>query len=70
MAVCFTMTMLMDFVLFFLPRGLVGMFQYLSANFHFQNIARGVLDSRDILYFLAMAFVALFTTNLIMQEKK
>jgi ABC-2 type transport system permease protein len=46
------------------------MFQYLSANFHFQNIARGVLDSRDILYFLAMAFVALFTTNLIMQEKK
>ncbi len=70
MAVCFTMTMLMDFVLFFLPRRLVGMFQYLSANFHFQNIARGVLDSRDILYFLAMAFVALFTTNLIMQEKK
>ncbi len=70
MAVCFTMTMLMDFVLFFLPRGMVGMFQYLSANFHFQNIARGVLDSRDILYFLAMAFVALFTTNLIMQEKK
>jgi ABC-2 type transport system permease protein len=70
MAVCFSMTLLMDFVLFFLPSWLVGVFQYLSANFHFQNIAKGVLDSRDILYFLAVTAVALFATNLIMQEKK
>ena len=70
MAVCFTLTLLMDFVLFFLPAWLVGVFQYLSANFHFQNIAKGVLDSRDIFYFLALAFVALLSTNLIMQEKK
>jgi ABC-2 type transport system permease protein len=70
MAVCFSMTLLMDFVLFFLPSWLVGVFQYLSANFHFQNIAKGVLDSRDILYFLAVTSVALFATNLIMQEKK
>lgn len=70
MAVCFTLTLMMDFVLFFLPSWLVGVFQYLSANFHFQNIAKGVLDTRDILYFLALSFVALFATNLIMQEKK
>lgn len=70
MAVCFTLTLLMDFVLFFLPAWLVGIFQYLSANFHFQNIAKGILDTRDILYFLALSFVALFATNLIMQEKK
>ena len=70
MAVCFTLTLLMDFVLFFLPAWLVGVFQYLSANFHFQNIAKGVLDSRDIFYFLALTFVALLSTNLIMQEKK
>ena len=70
MAVCFTLTLMMDFVLFFLPSWLVGVFQYLSANFHFQNIAKGVLDTRDILYFLALSFAALFATNLIMQEKK
>jgi ABC-2 type transport system permease protein len=70
MAICFTLTLMMDFVLFFLPAWLVDVFQYLSANFHFQNIAKGVLDSRDILYFLALSFVALFSTNLIMQEKK
>jgi ABC-2 type transport system permease protein len=69
-AICFTLTLLMDFVLFFLPSWLVGIFQYLSANFHFQNIAKGVLDSRNILYFLALSFVTLFTTHLVMQEKK
>ncbi len=70
MAVCFSLTLLIDFVLFFLPNWLVGIFQYLSANYHFQNIAKGVLDSRDILYFLALTFVSLYVTNLIMQEKK
>ncbi len=69
-AICFSLTMLMDFVLFFLPSWLVGLFQYLSANFHFQSIAKGVLDSRNILYFLALTFVTLFTTHLVMQEKK
>jgi ABC-2 type transport system permease protein len=70
MAICFTLTLLIDFVLFFLPSFLVGIFQYLSANFHFQNISKGVIDSRDLLYFIILSFVALYSTNLIMQEKK
>jgi len=70
MAICFTLTLLIDFVLFFLPSFLVGIFQYLSANFHFQNISKGVLDSRDLLYFIILSFIALYSTNLIMQEKK
>jgi len=70
MAICFTLTLMIDFVLFFLPSFLVGIFQYLSANFHFQNISKGVLDSRDLLYFVILSFIALYSTNLIMQEKK
>lgn len=70
MAICFTLTLLMDFILFFLPNAFVGFFQFLSANHHFQNIARGMVDSRDILYFLSVSFIALYGTNLIMQEKK
>lgn len=70
MAICFTLTLLMDFMLFFLPNTLVGIFQYISANYHFQNIAKGVVDFRDILYFFSVSFVALCCTNLIMQEKK
>jgi len=70
MAICFTLTLMVDFILFFLPNTFVGFFQYLSANYHFQNIAKGVVDSRDILYFISVSFIALYGTNLIMQEKK
>jgi len=70
MAVCFSLTLMMDFVLFFLPNSIVGFFQYLSANYHFQNIAKGMVDSRDILYFLSVIFLALYGTGLILQEKK
>lgn len=70
MAVCFTLTLLVDFVLYFIPTAFVGVFQYFSASFHFQNIAKGVIDSRDVLYFVTISFVTLYGTNLIMQEKK
>jgi len=70
MAVCLTLTLLIDFMLFFLPNFLVGIFQYLSANYHFKNIAKGVIDLRDILYFVSVSFVVLYGTNLIMQRKK
>ena len=70
MAVCFSLTLMMDFVLFFLPNSIVGFFQYLSANYHFQNIAKGMVDSRDILYFLSVIFLSLYGTGLILQEKK
>lgn len=70
MAVCFTLTLLVDFVLFFVPNAVVDFFQYFSANYHFQNIGKGVIDVRDILYFLTVSFIALYGTSLIMQEKK
>jgi len=70
MTICFSLTLLTDFLLFFLPDALVKTFQYFSANFHFRNIAKGVIDSRDILYFFSVMFFALYGSNLIMQEKK
>lgn len=70
MAVCVCLALLTDFLLFFLPDSVVNLFQYFSAKHHFQGIAKGVVDSRNILYFLSVCFVALFGANLIMQEKK
>ncbi|MFW6148041.1 MAG: ABC transporter permease subunit [Thermodesulfobacteriota bacterium] len=69
MAICFCLT-LIDKMLFFLPQGLLGFFQYLGADFHFQNIAKGILDSRDILYFLSVSFIGLYGTYLGMEEKR
>ena len=69
MAICFGLT-LIDKMLFFLPQSLLGILGYLGADFHFQNISKGIVDSRDILYFLSVCFVGLFGTHLAMQEKR
>jgi ABC-2 type transport system permease protein len=57
-------------MLFFLPQSLLGVFEYLGADFHFQNISKGIVDSRDVLYFLSVSFVGLYGAYLAMEEKK
>jgi ABC-2 type transport system permease protein len=66
--ICFALT-LIDKMLFFLPRSLLGVFSYLGADLHFQNIAKGIIDSRDIVYFLSVCFVGLYAAHLALQEK-
>jgi ABC-2 type transport system permease protein len=68
LAICFTLT-LIDKMLYFLPRSLLGVFAYLGADFHFQNIARGIIDTRDILYFVSVCFVGLYGAYLALQQK-
>lgn len=68
-AICFSLTII-DKMLFFLPQSLLGFLQYLGADFHFSNISKGILDSRDLLYFLSVSFIALYGTYLGMQEKR
>jgi ABC-2 type transport system permease protein len=50
--------------LFFLPGYMTSFFQYLSADFHFSNITKGIIDSRDILYFISISFIGLYCANL------
>jgi ABC-2 type transport system permease protein len=69
MIICFFLTMI-DKVLFFLPESMLGFFQYIGADYHFENVSRGILDTRDILYFASVVFVALYATFLVLQEKK
>lgn len=68
LAICFCLTMI-DRMLFILPEALVGFFGYLGANVHFQNIAKGVISSRDLLYLLSLIFIGLYGTHLSMEEK-
>ena len=68
LAICFGLTML-DKMLFFLPETLLGLFNYLGADAHFANIAKGVIDTRDLLYFLSVVFIGLYVTHLSIEEK-
>jgi len=67
-AICFALV-LIDKILFFLPTPLVGVLEYLGADYHFENISKGILDSRDIIYFLSLIFISLYATHLAMEEK-
>ena len=60
---------LIDKMLFFVPAGLTGVLQYLGADYHFRNVAKGVLDSRDVVYFLSAAGVGLYATNLVVERR-
>jgi len=70
MAICFSLTFIVDYVLFFLPDSFVAFFQHLSARYHFENIAKGVLNSRDFIFFISVSFIALYITNMIMEKRK
>ena len=67
-AICFALT-IFNKMLFFFPKGLVDVFNYLGAGTHFENIAKGVIDSRDLLYFLSVIFIGLYATSMVMEEK-
>jgi len=65
---CFTLT-IMDRMLFFMPSKIIAIIEYIGANSHFMNISKGIIDSRDIIYFVSVIFVFIFSTYLVMHEK-
>ncbi len=59
-AACFVLVILDQFLVIF-PAAIVAPLDWLSAGSHFESISRGIVDSRDLLYFLSVTalFVAL-----------
>ena len=57
-------------ILFLIPVFLTGIFQFLGASTHFNNIGKGVVDSRDLLYFVSSSFIALYITNIVIENKR
>jgi ABC-2 type transport system permease protein len=61
---------ILDKIVFFFPGFLATVLEYLSTDYHFNNIARGVLDSRDVIYYLSMMFLFLFLTVQTLESRK
>ena len=53
---------LIDKLLIFMPTLIAGTMQYLSIDYHLSNISRGVLDSRNLIYFFSMIGMFLLLT--------
>lgn len=57
-AACF-MFWIIDRFLPFLPQSMASTLEWLSFDYHFRNLARGVLDARHVVYFLSVIGVSL-----------
>jgi len=68
MVICFALTTI-DKMLFFFPQILISVIGYLGADYHFQNISKGVIDSRDVIYFSSVIFVGLYGAHLAMRSR-
>jgi len=68
-SICFFLSII-DNVLMLVPSFLVKFFQFLGTDYHFSSIAKGVIDSRDIVYFLSLIFLALYSSYLVSMERK
>lgn len=60
-ALCIILTLLSNFAVF-LPAVLVRPVSFLSSTNHFDSICRGIIDSRDIVYFVSLTAVFLILT--------
>jgi ABC-2 type transport system permease protein len=52
-SICIVLALIDNFLVL-LPAPVVGKLEFLSAGYHFQSIARGIVDTRDILYFISV----------------
>lgn len=68
-AICFMLT-LIDKMLFFIPETVLNIIAYLGADYHFRNVARGIIDSRDLIYFISVMFISLYGTRLALLKKE
>jgi len=61
---------ILDKILIFVPNFLGGILQYLSIDYHLSNISRGVIDSRNLIYFGSMILFFLLVSIRILEMRK
>lgn len=75
--VAFIISFLMIFALFmlnkvlmFMPTFLVTILEYISSDYHFLSISRGVLDTRTLIYYFSGILIFLFLTKTSLEKRK
>ena len=50
--------------------GIIGsILNYLSISDHFESMSRGVIDSKDLIYFLSLIFIGLLSAEAVLSKK-
>ncbi len=61
---------MLDKILIYVPDFMTSIVEYLGVDYHFGNIARGVVDSRDIIYFLSALGLSLYLSVISLMRRK
>jgi ABC-2 type transport system permease protein len=64
------MFFLFDKLLIFVPSFMAGTIQYMSVDYHMSNMSRGVIDTRNIIYFVSVVGIFLFATVQSLSSRK
>ncbi len=68
---CFILTYGFEFIYSFDALGNFGYFiKTLGIDHHYMAISKGVVDSRDIIYFFSVIFIFLFGTKIVLMSRK
>ncbi len=62
--------MILDKILIYVPEFMNTVVEFIGVDFHFSNIARGVLDTRDIIYFASVLGFMLFLSTVSLSRRK
>ncbi len=70
-ALCFILYFGFEFIYSFDALGSFGYFvKTIGIDHHYTAISKGVVDSRDLIYFLSLIFVFLFSTRIVLISRK
>jgi ABC-2 type transport system permease protein len=61
---------LMDKVLMYVPEAFASTLEFLAIDYHFSNIARGVIDSRNVIYFGSLLGFSLYLATVSLERRK
>ncbi|MBM4166869.1 MAG: ABC transporter [Ignavibacteria bacterium] len=59
-----------DKILMYFPGSIATILEYLGVDYHFSNIARGVIDTRDLVYYFSMMAVSLMIASVMLEKRK
>lgn len=61
---------ILDKILMYVPDTFASTLEFLSMDYHFSNIARGVVDSRNLIYFGSLLGFSLFLATVSLERRK
>lgn len=68
--ILFALFLFDKYVIMFVPGAVANIVQYLSLDYHFSNVARGVIDLRDLVYYFSVIFLFLFLATRTLESRK